>query len=161
MGYMNPIIKFGLSSFMNECKESGIDGLIVPDLPFEEAGEYVKLARKNEIDPILLVAPNTPSDKIKKISKMSENLIYCVAILGITGDKRVETDELISYLKKVAEHSKCPFVVGFGIKDRSDVIRVNQMAHGAVVGSAIINKLKKSDMSAALIVKNYIEQLNA
>jgi len=160
MGYINPIINFGFSVFMNECKDAGVDGLIIPDLPPEEAGEYVELAKQNGVSSIFLVAPNTPRDRIKEISIISGDLIYCVAILGITGGSSAEGGELNSYLKKVAECSKCPFVVGFGIKERSDVIEINQMAHGTVVGSAIINELKKSN-NPVKTVKNYIEKLIA
>ena len=160
MGYINPIINFGFSVFMNECKDVGVDGLIIPDLPPEEAGEYVELAKQNGVSPIFLVAPNTPRDRIKEISIMSGDLIYCVSILGITGGSSAEAYELDSYLKKVAECSKCPFVVGFGIKERSDVIEINQIAHGTVVGSAIISELKKSN-NPVKTVKNYIEKLIA
>ena len=158
MGYINPILKFGLTKFMERCSESGVDGLIIPDLPLEEAGKYVELARQNEICPILLVAPNTPDKRINEISIMAENLVYCVAILGITGTSTAAGEELVSYLNKVDENSVCSYVVGFGIKDRSDVIQINKMAHGAVVGSAIINELKTSD-NPVETVNNYIEKL--
>ena len=97
MGYINPILKYGLKEFMSNCREVGIDGLIIPDLPPEEAGEYVDLARKNGISPILLVAPNTPDERISAISKLAVDLIYCVAILGITGSRKAEKNELKSY----------------------------------------------------------------
>ena len=158
MGYVNPIINYGFEKFITECKESSVDGLIIPDLPLEESDVYVELARKNEISPILLVAPNTPKDRMEEISRIAGDLIYCVAILGITGGRSAGEDELSSYLKKVAECSKCSYVVGFGIKERSDVIEINQISDGVVVGSAIINQLKKSH-DAADTVKNYIEKL--
>ena len=158
MGYINPIIKYGLSQFMSECKESGIDGVIIPDLPPEEAREYIKLAKKYSISPILLVAPNTPDKRIKEISVIAGDLIYCVTILGITGSININEKDLSSYLKRVKENSICPFVVGFGIKERSDVIKINQIAHGVVVGSAIIHELNKSN-NPAEVVRTYIEQL--
>ena len=158
MGYINPIIKFGFKEFMKECCNSGVDGLIIPDLPLEETEEYVDLASKNCISPILLVAPNTSRDRIKEISKIANDLIYCVAILGISGTNSAENDMLCTYLKKVAECCVCPFIVGFGIKERSDVININQIAHGTVVGSAIINELNKSD-NPVETVENYLEKL--
>ena len=158
MGYINPILKYGLKEFMSNCREVGVDGLIIPDLPPEEAEEYVASARENGISPILLVAPNTPANRIKEISKMSGNLIYCVAILGITGSGSAAGDALKSYLRRVEQNSECPFVVGFGIKERSDVVEINGMAHGAVVGSAIIEELNKTG-NPVTAIKNYIEKL--
>jgi len=158
MGYINPILKYGLKEFMSNCREVGVDGLIIPDLPPEEAEEYVASARENEISPILLVAPNTPANRIKEISKMAGDLIYSVAILGITGGKGADEGILKKYLHRVETNSECPFVVGFGIKERPDVVEINGMAHGAVVGSAIIEELNKTG-NPVTAIKNYIEKL--
>ncbi|MBT7377432.1 MAG: tryptophan synthase subunit alpha [Candidatus Marinimicrobia bacterium] len=157
MGYINPIIKYGLEKFLQDCKKVGIDGLIIPDLPPEEAEKFVKLARTNHISPILLVAPNTSSERINLISKLAVDLIYCVAILGITGSEN-NMGNLKEYLARVGENSICPFIVGFGIKNREDVVKINKLAHGAVVGSAIINAIRGSGSSVDT-VKNYIERL--
>ena len=157
MGYINPIIKYGLEKFLQDCKKVGIDGLIIPDLPPEEAEKFVKLARTNHISPILLVAPNTSSERINLISKLAVDLIYCVAILGITGSEN-NMGNLKEYLARVEENSICPFIVGFGIKNREDVVKINKLAHGAVVGSAIINAIRGSGSSVDT-VKNYIERL--
>ena len=158
MGYINPIIKYGLDSFILDCKNSGVDGLIIPDLPPNEADDFIVKSKENGISPILLVAPNTSDNRIREISKLAGELIYCVSILGITGSKIADNNLLEAYLSRVNKYSSCPFIVGFGISDRSDVININQMAHGAVVGSAIINELKKSDNPVG-IVKNYIDKL--
>ena len=158
MGYINPIIKYGLDQFMSECKNSGVDGLIIPDLPLEEAGKYVDSAIKNEISPILLVAPNTQDKRIREISRLAETLIYCVAILGVTGGKGAEGIELKKYLKRVEQNCDYPFVVGFGIKERADVIEINKLSHGAVVGTAIIEKLKNS-IEPVKTIREYIQEL--
>ena len=157
MGYINPIIKYGLIKFMKGCRLAGVDGLIVPDLPPEEAEEFVQLARENSISPILLVAPNTSSSRIKIISGLSGDLIYCISILGITGSDNGMRN-LEAYLTRVKENSSCPFVVGFGIKAREDIVLINKLAHGAVVGSAIINAMD-GDTSPVETLKNYIERL--
>ena len=158
MGYINPILKYGLKEFMSNCREVGIDGLIIPDLPPEEAEEYIASARENGISPILLVAPNTPANRIKEISKLAVDLIYCVAILGITGSGGAAGAKLKSYLQRVEQNSECPFVVGFGIKERSDVVEINGLAHGAVVGSAIINEMKNST-NPVYAISDYIQKL--
>ena len=159
MGYINPILKFGLTKFTKSCSKAGVDGLIIPDLPLDEADDYVKLSKSNGISPILLVAPNTPEKRIQEISKLSGDLIYCVAILGITGGRSILGDQLTSYLNCVEKNSDCPFIVGFGIKEREDVIGINQIAHGAVVGSAIIHEIKKSN-NPVEVIKYYIEKLS-
>jgi tryptophan synthase alpha chain len=158
MGYINPIIKYGLIKFMEDCQMAGVDGVIIADLPPEEAEEFVQLARENKISPILLVAPNTSPSRIKTISDFAGDLIYCVAILGITGSSGNDMGSLASYLGRVEENSSCPFIVGFGIKDREDVIEINKLAHGAVVGSAIITVMDGSS-SPIDTVKKYIEKL--
>ena len=159
MGYINPILKFGLNKFMKSCSDVGVDGLIIPDLPPEEADDYVNLSKNNGISPILLVAPNTPEKRIQEISKLAGDLIYCVAILGITGGRGSIGDQLKSYLNRVEKNSDCPFIVGFGIKDREDIIKINQIAHGAVVGSAIIHEIKNSN-NPVNTIKYYIEKLS-
>ena len=158
MGYVNPIIKYGLSLFISDCKKSGVDGLIIPDLPYEEADDFIKISRENSITPILLIAPNTPNIRIQQISELAQDLIYCVAILGITGSASAAIDELKSYLIRVDKYSTCPYIVGFGISERSDVININKIAHGTVVGSAIIREIEKCTDSAQS-VSNYIERL--
>ena len=159
MGYINPILKFGLTKFMKSCSVAGVDGLIIPDLPPEEADDYVKSSKTNGISPILLVAPNTPEKRIQEISKLAGDLIYCVAMLGITGGKGSIGDQLKSYLNRVEKNSNCPFIVGFGIKEREDVVGINQIAHGAVVGSAIIHEMQNSN-NPVEVTKNYIEKLS-
>ena len=159
MGYINPILKFGLTKFLKMCSEVGVDGLIIPDLPPEEADEFIKSSKTNGISPILLVAPNTPEDRIQNISTLAGDLIYCVSIFGITGSGSAIGDELKSYLNRVEKNSDCPFIVGFGIKEREDVIEINKIAHGAVVGSAIIHEIKNSNNSVE-VINNYIEKLS-
>ena len=159
MGYINPILKFGLTKFVKICSEVGVDGLIIPDLPPEEADDYVQSLQKNGISPILLVAPNTPEKRIQDISKLAGDLIYCVAILGITGGRGSIRDQLKSYLNRVEKNSNCPFIVGFGIKEREDIVGINQIAHGAVVGSAIIHEMQNSN-NPVEVIKNYIEKLS-
>jgi len=159
MGYINPIFKFGLKKFLKSCSDAGVDGLIIPDLPPEEADAYVELSKINGISPILLVAPNTPDKRIQEISKLAGDLIYCVAILGITGGRGSIGDQLKSYLNRVERNSDCPFIVGFGIREREDVVGINQIAHGAVVGSAIIHEMQYSN-NPVEVIKNYIEKLS-
>tara|TARA_B100001971_G_scaffold208638_1_gene230771 strand:+ start:518 stop:1282 length:765 start_codon:yes stop_codon:yes gene_type:complete len=160
MGYINPLLKFGLINFMESCSDAGVDGLIIPDLPPEEAADFVEMSKENNISPILLVAPNTPDSRIQEISKSARDLIYCVAILGITGTQSATYEQLKSYLNRIGKNSSCPYIVGFGINTRSDVININEMAHGAVVGSAIIREMEKTS-DPVECVKNYIGKITS
>ena len=145
--YINPIMNFGVDKFLDRCSQVGIDGVILPDLPYDEAELFCSKSRALGISPILLVAPNTSNKRIEEISIMADNLIYAVSILGITGNKLTRKDELKSYLKRVKKHSKAPFIVGFGISNRKDVIWFNKYSDGAVVGSAIIQNMIKNNNS--------------
>ncbi len=141
MGYYNPILKMGHESFLDRCVSSGVDGLILPDLPLDEAEPFCEMAKSKGVSPILLVAPNTSNERIKKISELAGDLIYAVSILGITGNDLASKDALAEYLIRVHEHSTTPFVVGFGITTRNDVVWFNTHSDGAVVGSAIIKNM--------------------
>ena len=147
---------FGINKFLTECKNVGVDGLIVPDLPPEEADEFLKLSKENEISLILLVAPNTSNERIKFISTLAGDLIYCVSILGITGSDS-SNNNLEKYLKRVEENSICPFVVGFGISTREDVKKINQYSHGAVIGSAIIKQFNENELPRQTVYDYILE----
>jgi len=157
MGYYNPILKMGHETFLNNCVSSGVDGLILPDLPLEEATPFCELAKAKGVSPILLVAPNTPNERIQKISKLAGDLIYAVSILGITGNDLASKDALSEYLNRVQENSVTPFVVGFGISTRDEVVWFNKHSDGAVVGSAIIKNMDgNSDpvIATKILIKN-------
>jgi tryptophan synthase alpha chain len=158
MGYYNPILKMGHEHFLDRCISTGIDGLILPDLPLDEAEPFCEMAKDKGISPILLVAPNTSNERIRKISELAGDLIYAVSILGITGNDLASKDALAEYLNRVREHSITPFVVGFGISTRNDVTWFNEHSDGAVMGSAIINNMsEQSDPIEA--TKKLIQEL--
>lgn len=158
MGYINPILKYGDDKFFSDCQQVGVDGIIVPDLPIEEAKDFVLLSKSNNISPILLIAPNTPNDRIRKISQMAGDLVYCVAILGVTGEKLSKEATLVKYLSRVRENSNTPFIVGFGIKTHQDVERINRLSDGAVVGTAFVEKLRDSNHPEKTVLK-YVKEL--
>ena len=157
MGYYNPILAYGIEKFLNHCKLSQVDGIILPDLPLDEGTDFCKKAKKVGISPILLVAPNTSNERIKLISKLSQDLIYAVSILGITGGDMNSKDGLKKYLLRVKDNSECPFIVGFGIDSNIDVNWFNKYSDGAVVGSAIIKKVLDKDSEKP--VYNFVKYL--
>lgn len=145
MGYYNPILKRGIDRFLADCVVNDIDGIILPDLPYDEGKEFCNKAKELGISPILLVAPNTSNKRIEEISNLSNDLIYAVSILGITGNDLGSKKELIKYLDRVKANSSCPFIVGFGIKTNDDVKWFNKYSNGAVVGSHILNHINADE----------------
>ena len=145
MGYYNPILKRGIDRFLADCVVNEIDGIILPDLPYDEGKEFCNKAKELGISPILLVAPNTSNKRIEEISNLSNDLIYAVSILGITGNDLGSKKELIKYLDRVKANSSCPFIVGFGIKTNDDVKWFNKYSNGAVVGSHILNHINADE----------------
>ncbi len=144
MGYYNSILKMGENTFLNNCVASEVDGIILPDLPFDEAVPFCTLAKSKGISPILLVAPNSTNERIKSISELAGDLIYAVSMLGITGNKLSTEQKLKSYLLRVRKNSNTPFVVGFGINTRDNVIWFNNIADGVVVGTAFIKNISNN-----------------
>jgi len=145
MGYYNPILKRGIDRFLADCVVNEIDGIILPDLPYDEGKEFCNKAKELGISPILLVAPNTSNKRIEEISNLSNDLIYAVSILGITGNDLGSRKELIKYLDRVKANSSCPFIVGFGIKSNDDVKWFNKYSNGAVVGSHILDHISADE----------------
>ena len=145
MGYYNPILKRGIDRFLADCVVNEIDGIIFPDLPYDEGKEFCNKAKELGISPILLVAPNTSNKRIEEISNLSNDLIYAVSILGITGNDLGSKKELIKYLDRVKANSSCPFIVGFGIKSNDDVKWFNKYSNGAVVGSHILDHISADE----------------
>ena len=156
MSYLNPIFHFGIKKFTKEAKEAGIKGFIVPELPVEESTEFLANCKKNKLNFIFVIAPNTSPERLKKITRKASGFIYCVARLGTTGSKTSFGGELKKYLARVKKLTKLPLAVGFGVSEKRDVQAI-QKAGGdiAVVGSAIIRAHKKGKSPAvARLVKS-------
>lgn len=146
MGYVNPILRIGIEKFMESCKSAGVDGLIIPDLPPEEASEITSVSRKYGISNVFLIAPTTSDSRIKKIDGHSTDFSYCVSVTGVTGARSQfgAGGGLDEFFMRVRKNTQKPFVVGFGISKQEHVQRVWRYADGAVVGSSLINVLGKA-----------------
>ena len=138
MGYYNPIQHFGLEAFVEAMAQAGVDGLIVPDLPLEEAGPLAAAIRERNLSLVSLIAPTTPEARVARLDEASSDFSYCVAVTGVTGARTELDDTLPEYLARVKRAARKPFVVGFGISTRAQVARVAPPAAGVVVGSALI-----------------------
>ena len=146
MGYFNPILQFGVEEFCKKCQESGIDGLIIPDLPVDVYhDEYKQLFEKYGLRNIFLITPQTSDERIKFIDSVSDGFIYMVSSASVTGSTSGFGEETKAYFKRINELKlKNPQIVGFGIKDKETFDQATQYAKGAIIGSAFIQHLNKN-----------------
>jgi tryptophan synthase alpha chain len=144
MGYYNPFLQYGLERLTRDAAAAGADGLIIPDLPPEEAAECHAACRAAGIDLVLFVAPTTPEERIERIAALASGFIYCVALTGVTGARSELWSGLPDLLARVRRHTDVPLVVGFGISTVEHVRQVAQIADGAIVASALINEIERA-----------------
>jgi tryptophan synthase alpha chain len=147
MGYMNPVLQFGFVPFCKIAAETGIDGLIIPDLPMQEYEmEYRKTATENNLKNIFLITPDTSEERIRKIDALSTGFIYMVSSASTTGKTKSFSDDQLKYFKRVASMKlKNPALAGFGIHNRETKEQVFRYVNGAIVGSAYMRALQSSD----------------
>jgi tryptophan synthase alpha chain len=143
MGYLNPVIRFGMDNFCRKCTETGIDGLILPDLPLDlYREEYRETMRKYGLHPVFLMSPQTDDERIRLIDEESEGFIYMVSASSTTGRKGKFTEEQIRYFERIhGMNLKNPRLIGFGISSGETFSTVCKYASGAIIGSAFINTL--------------------
>ncbi|WP_028589093.1 tryptophan synthase subunit alpha [Paenibacillus massiliensis] len=141
--YYNPILQMGLETFFATIRTHDISGLIIPDLPIEEAEVMGKMAEEADVHLVPLVAP-TSDQRIEKIVKNARGFIYCVSSLGVTGERSSFHNEVDSFIAKVKSFTDIPVAVGFGISTREQVQHFSQMCDGVVVGSAIVRQIEET-----------------
>tara|TARA_A100001011_G_scaffold180028_1_gene188903 strand:- start:544 stop:1305 length:762 start_codon:yes stop_codon:yes gene_type:complete len=148
MGYLNPILQFGIEKFCKKSKEIGIDGLIIPDLPIEIfVDEYKDLFNKNNLFNIFLITPQTPEERIKLIDKNSKGFIYMVSSSSITGSKKNLEDASFEYFDKISKMNlNNSSIVGFGISNRKTYEKVIEKSKGAIIGSAFVNFIEQNGL---------------
>ena len=160
MTYINPIYTYGKDKFMKRCKEVGIDGVIVPDLPFEEKGELAPECEKYDVDLISLIAP-TSHERISMIAKEAKGFVYCVSSLGVTGVRTEITTDVGAMTKLVRENSDIPCAIGFGISTPEQAAKMSQSADGVIVGSAIVRIVGENGMDSIEPVRDYVKSMKA
>ena len=141
MGYVNPILAYGVQRFTADAARVGADGVIVPDLPPEEAGALEQACRQNGLALVYLVPPTTSIERIRLIADRSSGFLYLVSLTGVTGARHELSPDLASFLRRVREITKLPLAVGFGISNPEQARAVGSMADGVIVGSALIDAL--------------------
>ncbi|HEY3267143.1 MAG TPA: tryptophan synthase subunit alpha [Armatimonadota bacterium] len=140
----NLVLRPGLETFAARCREVGVDGVIVTDLPPEEAVDWKAAADKHGVDTVFLLAPTSTDERIEAVAGLATGFIYCVARAGVTGEQTSLPDDLHAVLSKIRAHTETPIAVGFGISTADHVGTVWQWANGAVVGSAIVNEIARN-----------------
>ncbi|WP_017981121.1 tryptophan synthase subunit alpha [Methanocaldococcus villosus] len=141
--YYNIIFKMGEEEFVKRCKEVGVAGIIVPDLPLEESDSLYNICKKYGVDLIYLVAPTTTEERLKKILERASGFVYAVSVTGTTGEREKIAEETKELIKRVKKYSKIPVCVGFGISKKEHVEELCSIADGAIVGSAIVKLVEK------------------
>ena len=153
--YLNPVYKYGYEKFCKHCSESGVDGLIIPDMPFEEKSELQPSARKYGVDIISLIAP-TSADRIQTIAREAEGYIYVVSSMGVTGVRSEITTDIDAIVKNIREVTDTPVAIGFGISTPKQAEKYSRIADGVIVGSAIVKIIEKYGKEAGKYVHEYV-----
>jgi tryptophan synthase alpha chain len=144
MTYFNPVFRYGIREFAEGCQRSGVDGVIIPDLPPEEAGPWIQEARRTGLDTIFLIAPTSPPGRIRLVSRCTRGFIYYVSITGVTGTRQKLPEELELAVKGIKEQSKKRVAVGFGVSTPEQAKAISLFADGVIVGSAIVKIIEEN-----------------
>ena len=158
MTYANVIFSYGADRFISTCRNIGMDGLIVPDLPYEEKEEFLSYCEKYGVDLISLIAP-TSAQRIAMIAKEAQGFLYVVSSLGVTGTRNEITTDLDAITKIVRENTKVPCAIGFGISTPEQARNIAASADGVIVGSAIVSIIAEHGRDAAGYVGDYVKKM--
>ncbi|WP_407724129.1 tryptophan synthase subunit alpha [Ruminococcus sp. JL13D9] len=158
MTYANVVYSYGAEKFISICSEIGIDGLILPDIPFEEKEEFSEVCCRYDVDLISLIAP-TSENRIGMIAKEAEGFIYLVSSLGVTGVRSEITTDLGAIVKVIRENTSVPCAIGFGISTPEQAKKMAGIADGAIVGSAIVRLLEKYGKDAPEYIGRYVREM--
>ena len=148
MTYLNPVLKMGYESFAQSAVQAGATGVIVPDLPPEEAGAWVKAARDAGLDTIFMAAPTTTPQRLKTILDFSRGFLYYVSLTGVTGSDLEMKDDLLNEIKQLRKNSPIPVAVGFGVARPEQAALLAKAADGVIVGSALVKKMLEDQDSS-------------
>jgi tryptophan synthase alpha chain len=156
--YLNPVFHYGYDAFFKRCRDVGLDGIIIPDLPFEEQGEVREVSSKYGVDLISLIAP-TSEDRIREIAKNATGFIYLVSSLGVTGIRSEIKTDLASIVVSVKGVTKIPVAVGFGIHSPAQAAEMGKIADGVIVGSAIVKIVAQYGDAAGEHIYQYVKEM--
>ena len=160
MGYFNPFLHYGIEKFLQDAQDSGLDGVIVPDLPTEESPAFRHACEQHGIHAIPLLAPTSSESRIADACKGAKGFIYCVSLTGVTGARRSLSASLPDLVSTIRQHTDLPVIVGFGISTHEHIQEIGRFADGAVVASALLDAIDKAPDNATLgTAKRFIHGL--
>jgi tryptophan synthase alpha chain len=160
MGYANPIEAMGVENFIGAAKIAGVDGVIVVDYPPEECRDFAALAKKNDIDPIFLLAPTSTARRIEEVARIGSGYLYYVSLRGVTGAANIDLSDIARHIPQIRAATRLPIGVGFGIRDAESAKRVAQTADAVVIGSRIIQEIEAGAPEQAVArVKNFLRPI--
>ena len=158
MTYANVVFSYGTETFISTCKEIGIDGLILPDIPYEEKEEFLPICHKYDVELISLIAP-TSENRISMIAKEAEGFLYIVSSLGVTGTRSEIKTDLKSIVDVVRQNTDIPCAIGFGISTPEQAGKMAAISDGAIVGSAIVKLIEKYGKESTKYVGEYVKAM--
>ena len=160
MTYLNPVFHYGYEAFFSRCQSLGVDGIIVPDLPFEEKGEAEEVAARFGVDVVSLIAP-TSKERIRMIAKEAKGFIYVVSSMGVTGVRSKITTDIAGMVKEIRAVTDTPCAIGFGISTPEQAAEMAGYADGVIVGSAIVKLIEKNGANAKEELHRYVSSMKA
>lgn len=160
--YYNCVYAYGQDRFVAAAAAAGVSGLVVPDLPVDEAGDYIGACREHSVDPILLVAPTSLNKRIEMIAAQASGFIYCVSVAGVTGARTALSDQLPAFLERVRSRTTVPLAVGFGVSDKAHAAEVAKYADGVIIGSRLISMVSDADNIevACGVIEKFLKEVN-
>lgn len=156
--YLNPVFTYGYDHFFKECKNNGVDGVIIPDIPFEEKDELTPFSDKYDVDIISLIAP-TSKERIGKIASCAKGYVYCVSSMGVTGVRNHINTDLSSIFDNIRAATDVPIAVGFGISTPEQASQISTYADGIIVGSAIVKIIEEHGANATKYLYEYVREM--
>ena len=158
MTYANVVFSYGMEKFFSNCKKVGIDGIILPDVPFEEKSEFSEVCDKYGVDFISMIAP-TSDDRIEMIAREAKGFVYCVSSLGVTGTRSEITTDVGAMVKKVKAVKDIPCAIGFGISTPEQAASLVKVSDGAIVGSAIVRMVEQYKEDSPKYVREFVKSI--